>query len=306
MDYGLAALAGRHEVFVSIQVDEFRTLKSARSSLLECLYIEEKYEVLIENYLEFETAGLDFAARSMVFGPGNWDYYSLHLARSVLDRRLANLLSAGRMYEDHMSQHVHRALPDEQAKLKDLFVEAHDTRFGFRCMQALRNHVQHSGLPVHRVSANSNRTSLEDTAMLRFGFTPYLEAKYLRSNPKFNKRVLQEIEERGGKLDLKGLVREYIEGISFVHSRIRSMLQDRSLGWESVLARALSRLSDASGDSSDLWLVRAVSLNDGQQTDEFEVFTELIERRKHLQNKNEAPQNLTRRFATNEVHPAEQ
>jgi len=46
----------------------------------------------------------------------------------------------------------------------------------------------------------------------------------------------------------------------------------------------------------------AVSLTDGQQAEEFQVFTDFNERRKYLQKKNEAPlTNLSRRFATSEM-----
>ncbi len=302
MDYGLAGLVGRDDVFAPITVDEFLTLKNARSSLFECLSIEEKYDVLIENYLEFETTVLDFAARSMVLGSGAWDYDSFHLARATLDRRLANLLSGCRIYEDHVKQHVHRALPGEQPNLKGLFAEEYDRRLGYRCMEALRNHVQHSGLPVHEVKANRGWTSLDETGMLRFGLTPYVEARFLRENPKFNKKVLQEIEGLGGKVDLKGLVRDYIEGLSVVHSRIRELLREKSREWESVLDGAIRRLGDECQGTTEVWLIRAISLTDGQQAEEFQVFTDFNDRRKYLQKKNEAPlTNLSRRFATSEM-----
>ena len=167
---------------------------------------------------------------------------------------------------------------------------------------ALRNHVQHSGLPVHGVTTNQGWTSLDETGMLRFGLTPYVEARFLRENPKFNKRVLREIEGLGGKLDLKRLVREYIEGLSVVHSRIRDLLREKSREWESVLDGAILRLREECEGSTELWLVRAVSLTDGQQAEEFQVFTDFNDRRKYLQKKNEAPlTNLSRRFATSEM-----
>jgi len=191
MDYGLACLVGRDEVLVPITVEEFVGLKSARSSLFEYLRIEEKYDVLIENYLEFETTVLDFAARSMVLGSGAWDYDSFQLARATLDRRVANLLSGCRIYEDHVKQHVHRACRTSSQTLESFFAEEYDRRFGYRCLEALRNHVQHSGLPVHGLTTNQGWTSLDETGMLRFGLTPYVEARFLRENPKFNKRVLR-------------------------------------------------------------------------------------------------------------------
>jgi hypothetical protein len=51
---------------ISLDKGEFDSIKSARQILSHGLAMEEKYEILISNYLEFEKEILDQAVQSMV------------------------------------------------------------------------------------------------------------------------------------------------------------------------------------------------------------------------------------------------
>jgi hypothetical protein len=108
MEYRLRALG--HEAYMSITKDEFYKLENAKSGLGECLSIEEKFDIVIENYLEFETTMLSSTARNLILG--DQDYQSFYLDRGLFNRRLANLLSAGRIYVDHTKQHINRVFKD--------------------------------------------------------------------------------------------------------------------------------------------------------------------------------------------------
>ena len=112
--------------------------------------MEEKYDLLVQNYLEFEITLLEITARDMV--RFHQDYHLLHQERNMIDRRLANLLSVGRIYVDHTKQYVNRILTEEAGGEFDVsaaFSRQYDSRFGYRCMEALRNHVLHRGFVVH-------------------------------------------------------------------------------------------------------------------------------------------------------------
>jgi hypothetical protein len=61
--YGITKLRlGKGEVY-EIPESRFRKLDAAQMSLLELLFIEEKFDVMVENYLELESELLNTTAR---------------------------------------------------------------------------------------------------------------------------------------------------------------------------------------------------------------------------------------------------
>ena len=91
-------------------------------------------------------------------------YRSSHLDRVLTDRKIANLLSAARLYVDHAKQHVHRILALDPVTTFDVgatLSTQYDLRFGYRCMEALRNYVQHRGLPQAKRSGKTRSAKQE-------------------------------------------------------------------------------------------------------------------------------------------------
>jgi hypothetical protein len=82
-------------------------------------------------------------------------------------------------------------------------------------MEALRNHVQHFGLPIQSTAARSgddNDSSWAETV----GF--YCYTKFLAENKKFKKGVLHGLDER---IEMRLAVREYVPALSRVHCHLR-------------------------------------------------------------------------------------
>jgi hypothetical protein len=68
MKYVLAKITAGSRGFVEISKEEYSQIKSAKANLLEALFIEEKFNVVIDNYLELETDLLACTARYMGCG----------------------------------------------------------------------------------------------------------------------------------------------------------------------------------------------------------------------------------------------
>ena len=66
MEYGLAHLVLRSSAFVPISEEEYLQLVDSKAGLLETLFIEEKFDLVVDNYLKFETTLLDSTARHTV------------------------------------------------------------------------------------------------------------------------------------------------------------------------------------------------------------------------------------------------
>src|SRR4029453_12971123 len=90
---------------ITITEADYVAYKASRNALLNGFAIEEKYEILISNYLECENEILVAAsAASMVRNHiGYSDFFGFRLG---LNLRLVNLLTSVRLYIDQVGQHV--------------------------------------------------------------------------------------------------------------------------------------------------------------------------------------------------------
>jgi hypothetical protein len=210
---------------ITITEADYVAYKASRNALLNGFAIEEKYEILISNYLEFENEILVAAsAASMVRNHiGYSDFFGFRLG---LNLRLVNLLTSVRLYIDQVGQHVTECLTsrsDVKAVVKNLFSTEYDAHVEF--MEALRNFVQHRGLPVHWASSGSNWTPdpRSPEAMLNSYVELGASRALLAEDEKFNKTVLAEIPE---KVDLKKAARRYVECLSTVHAAVRKLIEE--------------------------------------------------------------------------------
>lgn len=302
MEHGLARRVLGSPAFIPIAEDEYDPIRRAREGVFECLFLEEKYDLVVENYFEFETTMQEIVARDMI--GFNQSYHTSHLERVLVDRRIANLLSAAKVYVDHAKQHVHRILELDSATTFD--VEAtlsaqYDARFGYRCMEALRNHVQHRGFPVHNIRFTSRWVERQDETLDLYAVSPYVEPARLREDGEFKKSVLEEMEAHGDKIDLKEVIRDYVEGLSVAHSKIRNSVNQPVQRWDAVIKEAISHYATVYPNEGTLGLGAVKRSEGGQYSDWISVFTDPIEQREYFESKNGTLTNLTKRFITSEV-----
>src|SRR5215469_9319560 len=90
-----AILAYEPPLLLHITEDEFAEIKHASESLSEVLLLEEKYDIVLENMLEFEVEMLKSTEKYLLFTE-----VSYTLEKLILNRRVANLLTACRLYID--------------------------------------------------------------------------------------------------------------------------------------------------------------------------------------------------------------
>jgi len=117
MDYGLARLVLSSRAFVRISENEYQEIKNARSALFESLFIEEKYDLVVENYLEIERSLLESVVRNMILS--GQDYRWFQMERSLFNRRLINLLTSARTYVDQVKHHLNNIFDTEGEEAGD-------------------------------------------------------------------------------------------------------------------------------------------------------------------------------------------
>lgn len=207
---------------IEITAEEYADFEKARNILSNALAIEEKYELVIANYLDFEKQILNTTTGYMV--REHLDYSDFFEVRLGLNIRLVNLLTAARLYVDQLNQNIRECVPnvpDTEEIVKNFFAKEYDKNKEYRFMEALRNYVQHRGIPVHWAQQGGRWTSLDDDGFLEYYTEVSSERSYLAEDSKFKKQVLGELDE---KVDLKAATRSYVESISNVHESARSMI----------------------------------------------------------------------------------
>ena len=211
--------------FPSLEIEQaqFEQLKSSRPVLSHALAIEEKYEIIISNFLELEREATNISISEMV--RNHIEYKDFFAVRLALNIRLVNLLATVRLYTDQLSSHICVCFPsDENVKteVKNLFSSEYDKSFEYRFMEALRNHVQHSGIPVHEVFMGGGKWTDPVDGLLEYSLCFYAQKKELLLDEGFKKQVLNEMPD---KVNLRSATRIYIEAISRIHKQARDKIK---------------------------------------------------------------------------------
>lgn len=119
MRYGISNIALGFTGFIEIDEAEYLHIKNARKNLLEILFLEEKLDLVTENFSEYETELLSIASRMMIFSK-NDDHMAMSNERNLIGRRIVNLLSVGRMYTTQSLQHVGSTLSNPNLRVQML------------------------------------------------------------------------------------------------------------------------------------------------------------------------------------------
>lgn len=279
---------------IEITAVEYNELENARRILLSAQAIEVKYDIMISNYLEFEKQILHNTATTMV--RNITDYSSLFEIRHSLNIRLVNLLTSVRMYVDQLNQDVSRCVSDVlciKKRVNSLFSIEYDKNISYRFMEALRNYVQHRGLPVHWTQQGARWTSSEDDGLFEYNLELSSDLSYLKSDPKFKKKVLNAFKE---KADLKTATRSYVESISNVHESARNIIFNSVSKARELIENTHLRFPIKYGNSmSSLCAVKQIDKGDQIS---IPLLLDWDNIRLELQKRNKKLTNLRKRYVT--------
>jgi hypothetical protein len=285
--------------YVQISSEEFQEIKLAKANLLEAMFIEEKMDLVIENYLEFENDILASSARHMV--QYDFSYLSAQVDRNLFARRLMNLLSACKAYLDQTAHHLSNIFgKDSQAAGQ--FIKSTNDRYdnclGYRIMEALRNYAQHRAFPLHAIDRGSKWVKSESGQKLMFYTRPLMYLRELVDDDKFKKAVLAELKKIGQEIDLQPHVRDYIASLGTVHQELRNILRSPIGNWENIISSSMERFRTAHPEEYSVAGERILAMS---EADYIWLFKDFIDNRRTLAQKNQNLSSLTDRYVTNEI-----
>lgn len=288
---------------VEISKADFQAIRQAKRGVVCAMLFEEKLDLVLDNFIEYEGEFLRLTLRSAVFEETDWSDF--RDTSQQANRRLANLLTTCRLYLDQ-SPHLLSTLKDP-ALVEAFKAQTHiefDNRLGYETMEALRNYFQHRDLPVTGVSYQSAWVPEVTREWRKHILIPTVDLDRLECDESFTRRfkqiTLPKLWAKGKDLDWKVLVREYISGIGSVHRVLRELLAPRVKAWDERLLRTLQSYRKKTRARLQIG-VEVLAVNSrGRVTEEIQVFTGPIERRKALERKNRTVGYWTKILITSE------
>lgn len=282
---------------IELDDEKFKKLKHARKCLSNALAIEEKYELLLSNYLDLEKECLIITSDYMV--RSNAGYAGFFDIRLAFNRRIVNLLTSTKLYIDQIQQHVRACISDDDMidKIKKSFSHEYDTCFEYRFMEALRNYVQHRGLAVHSTALGGRKVTNEKNCELEYKTKVLTHKSEVETDNAFKKQISNEMTE---KVDLMYASRVYVESISRVHCYIRKLLGNVSESSRKLISHYINEYEEINnGNSVGL---NAVSFNTKEPIDEavekIPLLLDWDDIRLNLITKNGELHNLRRKFVS--------
>ena len=293
MKYLVTRRAVRGDATIPITRNEFIALKKATHVLSAGLDVEQQYEVLLSNYEDFEKEIMDVATEFMLYVPNEFRQY-----HARLNKRIINLLTTSLLYKDQVKQRVRailRSSDEEVDKLEALFTEKYDKHLEYRFMEQLRNHVQHFGFPVDRVTFSGwvehmHQVNMELPSTIEFSS----EKKRLQENVKFKKSVIEELDDT---VDLKQMTRKYVECLSEIHGSIRTMVLGKLTEARSLIEECINRYRNEVDKTVNYVILTAFEEGE-EDKDQVRLLLNWDDLRLELTDKNRILTNLSAQYVT--------
>jgi hypothetical protein len=288
---------------VEITENVYSQIKTHKRNLIHSLDIEERFDLFLANYMEFESELLSMSLRHNIYLP-KWGYREFAEERVLLNRRISNLLSSCKLYLDQL-EHSLKGIWGEGPEFKkkeELIHREYDKNFSYRLMEALRNYAQHRGLVANSLSLKMESPGIGLEGETACTISPQLMTKELASDKKVKAEVREELKHLPERINLKPHIRLYMDSLCLIHMEIRNLLSSYTNIWESTIMGAVDNYKIKAGITSvevpsGLCIFQAENFTDDVALEQDAVFYDFINHRKFLENKNNITPNLSRRFS---------
>lgn len=224
MKFQITNYSKRSQNIISISEEKYDSISKAWQKILDAYFIEQKFMILLENYLELESDIYFNVINRESWADKSWSKGVDFIHHC--NRRLLNFLTTSRVYFDQVPIHL-STFSSEENSLKHLFKTQanyhYDSSFSFRLLEALRNHAQHYNLPLDGTTINITKVKRDDDNVREHNLALVINVKSLIRNKDFKSRVKAEVQERYqfSSFDARPHIHDYISLIAEIHSRIR-------------------------------------------------------------------------------------
>jgi hypothetical protein len=244
-------LVNTHEEQISLE--QFHRIKHSRGVLNAALEAEQIFDTLISNYLEVENRCISLTTTGLVRQVTG--YREANEALASINLTFVNYLSTARAYVDKIGSATKACLSGLEAKAARVAVERlkseqYDADFGYRFMEALRNHVQHSGSALHILSPDCLRSSSNDEldVVRELFLSPLCMKNRLIECGDFKSKVLKECPE---SVNLLECLRVHLRGLTTIQKGARFLVERATLDAANCIKEAQRMLTGKVAGSLD-------------------------------------------------------
>jgi hypothetical protein len=290
---------------LAIEYKDVEELWGSLGVLTAAVSIEEKWDVLMENYYELERDWLTFALKDALFSV--YDLTAFWEANRQLARRLANLLSTAALYVHHLKSKVKHAFPELTERLLSLLRKTNEEEADYRLAQVLRNHLQHQDIPVG-IDRSVRRADEGEPPRLIFSTSSHLFVEEILKDERIPEEVRRDLKPQQKEAKpLKAVIRHYVELLWNIHGAFRSQASSRIGQAKAFYESLIDRFSktDASfaksSQKSFLLLIDGIRASERGKPAEFTI--NQVVNHNYLIQKNGPLANLSRRFVSGEAFP---
>jgi hypothetical protein len=186
--------------------------------------LEESYDALLQNAVEFETSVAQLASGQRLGISSFPDEHDIELR--LINRRLMNFLATARAFVDSVKARFSEAgpsLPDGLEALEAFFSEQFDTSFSYRLMEALRNHTQHRASAIaQNLSITRSWRHVSGDSMRQLSVNPQVDRDALVNDKKVRRATSIEIATTcEDMIDIVPPLREYVRCLGVVADKAR-------------------------------------------------------------------------------------
>ncbi|HET8801452.1 MAG TPA: hypothetical protein VFN01_09730 [Marinobacter sp.] len=208
--------------FDEISENYYEALKNSFFCLLNAYQLEQKYDLVVSNYIELE---LEFNSVLVNHLVGRYPGWINHLEVQLgINRRLANFLSTCKTYVDQRDRHLVLCFAGDKnaaMKIKKFASSLYEESADYRLMEALRNHVQHHSLAVHESKIGGSRRTSDLNSDFEYKAGFYLLKDEILKNKKFKSSVRDEMPD---KVDIISATRSYMSVLNRIQIKARKEL----------------------------------------------------------------------------------
>jgi hypothetical protein len=266
MPYVISRMVLADTPTVEITEAEYKAVSPARDAINQLISVEEKYDAVMENYVELEQTVHSIGIRHLAFVPR--DYEEMLAPLNHISRRVSNLLSSARLYRDSLPQHAKKLLGANHATIKPLKASLRDNSqqpMAYREMEAVRNYAQHLGLPISDITFDRHKDFDKDGRTTGFSHSviPRLDAAEVAKMRDIAADVRAALIGRGETANAMPLIREYIEHIGSIHVSFRQTIKEFEANYERVIRGLLDRYAERTPGEKSIGIVVGFENPDG-------------------------------------------
>ena len=209
--------------------DEFDEIRRSVRLIRSAVRIEQGFDLVVENYFEFEQDILKASLTHMVFLDVSWR--SMNNRALTLNRRIMNTFSAGGVYFDQLNLKDYPTLTAELDLIKQ---RIRDTSPSYQLGRSLRNYMIHRDFDAHQVGCTMRDESIDDVGRLAFSTSVSIGGERLKADRRHSNRSL-EIEQ---DVDIIEATRRYVEVLGALNEEVGNLLKPDLDDAEQVFRRA--------------------------------------------------------------------